>query len=450
MKTKLLLSAMLLITVLISYGQWTYTNLSEPKDRMGAVVLGSIAYFGGGEDDNGNPVSTVEIYNVETEVWEPMIGFQVPRMHPAGVSCGTKIIFAGGADFRTMPPTPYDNVDIWDTVTQQWTYKHLMEPRAFLSAVSKENIVLFAGGTDFPNATDIVDIYDVSTGTWTYATLSVARSCMGAAVIGNLALFAGGYLDAQQTVTDIVDIYNFTTKTWTTDTLSQARAFLTAVAIGDVILFAGGTDANNESSNRVDIYHASDGTWTIDSLSVPRALYPEPVSAAVCGKAYFVGGAHQDLYTHWLSSDIKIIDIYDANTGAWSADSLTEVKILYAVAGVDDHLLVAGGYNGDELRDVEIYIDADCVNPGINDNKDYNTSFIVFPNPSSGIIDVEISEDHHKSLQANIYNMQGQLVLSQTLVNNDRELNLQLPEGLYVLRVIAEEKVYSELITIQN
>ena len=109
---------MFLITVLISYGQWTYTNLSESKVRIGAAVLGNKAYFGGGEDDNGNPVSTVEIYNIISEAWEPMIELEVPRMHPAGITCGTKIIFAGGADFRTMPPVPFNNVDIWDTVTK--------------------------------------------------------------------------------------------------------------------------------------------------------------------------------------------------------------------------------------------------------------------------------------------------------------------------------------------
>jgi N-acetylneuraminic acid mutarotase len=448
MKTKLLLSAIFLTMVLVSYGQWSYTNLSEPKDRIGTAVLGSKAYFGGGEDNNGDPVSTVEIYDIKKEGWDPMISFQVPRMHPAGVACDTKIIFAGGGNINTM--ASFNEVDIWDTATKQWTYEHLLEPRVFLSAVSKGNIVLFAGGTNFGNATDLVEILDVSDNTWTYASLTEPRSSMGAAVTGDLAFFAGGYKDVQQQVSDIVDIYNFNTKTWSTAVLSQARAFLTAVALGDIVMFAGGTDANNQASDRVDIYHRSTGEWTTDMLSVPRALFPEPLSAAVCSKAYYVGGGHMDLYTHTISSDLKTIDIYDVNTQTWSVDSMSEVKILHAVAGVDDHLMIAGGYYSDELSEVEIFIDPDCVHPGIDPLYKEITDISVYPNPCSGILHFDLSNDNvNKQLLVAVYDLQGRAVFNQILHSSERKLNLNLPSGMYVLRVIVEDGVYSELITIQ-
>lgn len=444
---------MFLITVLISYGQWTYTNLSEPKDRMGAVVLGSKAYFGGGEAVNGNPLSTVEIYDVVKEAWESPIGFQESRMHPVGVACGTKIIFAGGGDWNNM--STFDNVDIYDTVTKQWTYEHLLVPRIFLSAISKGNKVLFAGGTDFIQATDMVEIYDISTGTWTFSTLSEPRSCMAAAVIGDSAFFAGGYNDAQQTVSDIVDIYNFTTGTWSTDVLSLPRAFLTAVNLGDVVLFAGGTDNNNESTDRVDIFNVATGDWTISNLSVPRALFPEPVAAAVCGKAYFVGGGHMDLYNHMFSSDLKIIDIYDPDALTWSVDSMTQVKIMYAVAGVTenpgiyDQLLIAGGYYGSNTSDVEIY--KDCIYSGINPVKENEKRFHVYPNPCSDLLHFDISEDYAiRQLFVTITDLEGRTVYTQILAPSEREVNLNLTSGIYVLKVIAGEKVYSELITIQK
>ena len=449
MKTKLLLSVFLFGIVLNSSGQWTYKNLSAPKDRIGAAVLGTKAYFGGGEDEYLNPVSTVEIYDVEKEDWETIPSFQVPRMHPAGIACGTKIIFAGGGDINTAEV--FDNVDIWDTVTKQWTYEYLTIPRIFLSVVCNGNKVLFAGGTNFQYDYDVVDIYDVSTGTWTSATLSVPRSCMAAAVTGDQAFFAGGY-KSDQTVTDIVDIYNFTSNTWSTAVLSQARAFLTAVALGDIVMFAGGTDANNIASDRVDIYNRTTGLWTTDKLSVPRALFPEPVSAAVCSKAYFVGGGYMDLYSHVYSSDIKVIDIYDVNTGLWSVDSLTEVKIMYAVAGVDDHLIVAGGYNGNELSNVDIYIDPYCTPPiGIDPNEIDTHVFSIYPNPTSGIIHLELPDKNVQNhLLATLYNMQGQVVFTQTLASSDRDLNLNLPAGMYLLKVVSDDAAYKKLITIQN
>jgi len=454
MKTKLLLSAFLLCAVLISYGQWTYSTLSSPKDRQAVAVVGSKAYFAGGEDIHNNPVSTIEVYDAFFEDWDTTIHINlvVPRMHTTGVSCGNWILFAGGADIKTADM--FSEVDIWNTVTHQYIIEELSVPRVFLSAVSNGQKVLFAGGTNLFVSYNVVDVYDIASGEWSITNLSAPRSDMGEAVIGDMAFFAGGFTPETSTVTDVVDIYHFSTSTWTTATLSQARGFLTSATVGSKVLFAGGTTADNQPSNRVDIYDTLTQTWDTASLSVPRAFIG-PSGAVVCrNKVYFPSGGPMDIYKLQMYANTDVIDIYDADVDTWSFDTQTQSLILYAAAGVEDHFLLAGGWTstGEYSSTVEIYQtnDPGC-HVGITPLTVEDGSFRVYPNPSSGDIHLELpGKNIQNPLLANVYNMQGQMVFTKTLAPVERDLYLNLPSGMYVLRVIAEDKVYSELITIQK
>jgi hypothetical protein len=252
MKKISLVSLIVLFSSLFSSGQWTYSNLSEAKAYLGAAVLGTKAYFAGGYNEI-NSLSKVEIYDARTGTWDTTFDLSVPRELTAGVSCGSKVFFAGGIDlYGTM--TVYSTVDIFDTLTQQWTVEQLSVPRVCIAAVSKGSKVLFAGGviaTPYVCA-DVVDIYDIETGIWTAVNLSEPRDARMAAVVEDLAFFAGGYNGS--VVTKRVDIYNFTTGIWSIDSLSVARDRMTVTTVGSKILFAGGMTSNNQRSDVVDIY----------------------------------------------------------------------------------------------------------------------------------------------------------------------------------------------------
>ncbi len=453
MKKTILLSTIFLWSALLSYGQWIYNYLPEARSRMGVAVLGSKAYFAGGANNSNQPLSAIEVYDAKLEAWDTnlSLNLSVPRAHPACVAAGTRIFFAGGTDPATA--NMFSDVDIWDTVSKTWSYMQLSVPRVFLSAVTNGEKVLFAGGNNLQGSSyDVVEIYDMATGIWDLAALSQSRSGMGAAVLGDLAFFAGGYLDETASVTDRIDIYHFSTGTWTTAALSQARGFLSAVTVRNKVMFAGGTTINNQPTNRVDIYDAVTGTWDTASLSVPRALFPDPSSAVLNNrKAYFTSGGHFDLYNHNWNTDFNVIDIYDDSTGTWSTDSLSHSLLLQAVAGIGSYLVVAGGSASptwNYTNKVEIYYDYN-VWQGIDKHPGNKNTFKVYPNPGSGKIHLKIGDDHNKSLQADLFDLQGRLVFTQLLQSHEREMNLQLPAGVYLLRVMADDAVYSELITIQ-
>ncbi|MBM3435140.1 MAG: hypothetical protein FJY07_02855, partial [Bacteroidetes bacterium] len=269
MKKTILLSAILLCSVCITYGQWSYTELLIPRVEMGCAAVGSKVYFAGGGNDDGY-WNIVEEYDLLTGVWGMAGNLSVPRLVINGTTtCGSKIFFAGGFDFVTTKNV----VDIYNTQTQQWSVEYLSEGRLSIAAVSHGSKVMFAGGFKYPSIQESnhVNIYDTLTGAWELEYLSIAREGMASAVVGDLAIFAGGV--TLYTVTSRVDIWNFSTETWEeTAELSEARGYASATTVGSKVIIGGGVTSNPVTpSNVVDIYDASDGSWSTSELSVPRS-----------------------------------------------------------------------------------------------------------------------------------------------------------------------------------
>jgi hypothetical protein len=67
---------------------------------------------------------------------------------------------------------------------------------------------------------------------------------------------------------------------------------------------------------------------------------------------------------------------------------------------------------------------------------------IVFPNPASNKINIEFEGKVPKNLIANIYDSKGSLIKSETLINNEIDIN-NLAQGLYLLTIESEGKSYS-------
>jgi hypothetical protein len=440
MKTTFLLSAFVLFSGLVTLGQspWTYASLSESKGGMGSTSLGNKAYFAGGYNNSG-PLNKVETYDVITQEWKNTDHLSISRTYPVGVTCGSKIFFAGGVNFSTQ--TVYSTVDIYDTVTKQWTVGQLSKPRFDLEVLSHGNKVLFAGGVEFPFTTfNIVDIYDCQTGIWSTSTLSQARCSMASAVVGDLAIFAGGFT-GNNISTNRVDIYNFTTNTWSTATLSQARAAASATAFGDKVLIAGGVTNANIPTDRVDIYNKLSGTWSTANLSTKRAWQEN--AATVDGKAYFAGGGIWGSigarYGWYSPSDV--IDIYDSATGEWTIDFLSHQYNEHSVVGVGNYLIIAGGINenGNFVPTVEIFF----IPVGISSFPANNSYMKVYPNPATETITIEFpGSGHNLDGITHIYGIDGREVMCQNATGLKSEIDItDLTPGLYFIKLISNNKI---------
>jgi len=342
MKKIIFLTVILLYDTFALKGQWTYSSLAVPTDYMGVTVSGSKVYFAGGEDCN-DLLSLVEIYDASTGSWNTDENLSVARELPFATTCGSKVIFAGGVDFYITQQV-FSTIDIYDTLSGEWTVEELSVPRLQAAVVSHGDTVLFAGGTNYQTGAtyDIVEMLNVQTGEWSTAMLSEPRTTWWAKV-GNLAIFAGGYSDQQSSKR--VDIYNFATQTWSVDSLSVPRAFIGMTTIGNKVLIAGGMVSGNTASNVVDIYDAVSGSWDTAYLSVARAFADNQQAVTAGGKAYFVGGGKIDLNEGYWTAAYDVIDIYEEATNTWSVDTMPiPIRVHHAVAAADNKVIIAGGY----------------------------------------------------------------------------------------------------------
>jgi len=203
----------------------------------------------------------------------------------------------------------------------------------------------------FSNATNTfgnnVYMYDLIGQNWTTIQTSQARVGVTTIAAGNKVFFAGGVSswEYNYTPTSTVDIYDITTNTWSISNLSEARGYCTAVVSGNKIFFAGGLKSNNALSNKVDIYDLESNSWS--SAVLPGGARQVGAAVAVQNKVLFCGGLtiYEDP-TGWgltFTTPSPVIDIYDNNTGQWSAGSMQVNKESFAATSVNGKVYFAGG-----------------------------------------------------------------------------------------------------------
>jgi hypothetical protein len=209
----------------------------------------------------------------------------------------------------------------------------------------------------FSNATSTfsnnVYVYDRISHNWTTIQTSQVRVGVTTIAAGNKVFFAGGVSnwDYNYTSTSVVDIYDITTNTWSVSNLSEARGYCSAVVSGNKIFFAGGLKSNNALSNKVDIYDLESNTWS--STILPGGARQVDAAVAVQNKVLFCGGytMYEDP-TGWgldFTTPSAVIDVYDKNTGQWSADTMQVNKGSFAAISVNEKVYFAGGVVNDAV-----------------------------------------------------------------------------------------------------
>lgn len=243
-----------------STGLWSSATLSQARGFLSATSVGEYALFGGGWNWDGES-DAVDIFNGSTGAWSTA-NLSQARGHLAATSVGKYALFGGGyygpSDPLSIYPVSSDTVDIFDSETGQWSTGHLSQARYDLTATTVGNYVLFAGGNyRIGNGSKVynsntVDVFNSVTGQWSTATLSQGRCELAATSIGHYALFAGGNVAGSMSST--VDIFDASTGQWSTSSLSVASENLAAATVGNDAIFAGGASPAGWTRSSVDIY----------------------------------------------------------------------------------------------------------------------------------------------------------------------------------------------------
>jgi hypothetical protein len=416
-----LIASLVVIFSTIASAQWSTLDLSEPKDGVTAIGLGSKVYFAGGGTSSFNinaRTNKIEIFDIKTRQWS-IAQLSQARQGMAAVQIGGKLLFASG-DYKT-------NVDIYDTLTNQWTVRNLPEGRNGLAGTTLNSKAYFGGGYDGSGfIRETVYIFDTTTNAWTTKALSVARSRLTAASVGDKVIFAGG--EVVGGYSKVVDIYNTTTNVWSTAELSEARSFLKSATIGSKVFFVGGLkrDATGTSgSNVVDIYDNSTGLWTRTTLATARLGH----AVAVLGSKLYVAGGD-----NYLSVYHKSVEIYDANLGQWQAtQQLSSTRSGLSGVSAAGYLFFAGGDTRSAL------VSTIDVTPTIRvSTKEFQKKDIaIYPSSASDYIVCQLAKtQNYDNLAIDIVDMTGRVHPVKSLLNKDYTLIdiSHLPVGVYKLR----------------
>ena len=333
--------------------QWSTDTLSEARTLISAATVGDLAFFAGGTDNVSTVTDVVDVYDAGTDSWSTA-NLSTPRAVMGVAVLGDRVFFAGGG---MSPTTPSDVVDIYDASLGDpddpaaWSTASLSQARSFPAGTSVGTKVFFAGGDTFdsvlgPMVSDVVDIYDASLGdpgdsaAWSVGTpLSQARTLLSATTAGDQAIFAGG-LDGNTPV-DTVDIYDDSTGLWSTGQLFVPRTvpYGSATSVGSLAFFAGGQLTGSfpfSWSNVVDVYNAETGLWTTETMSIARG---QLACAAVGNTVLFAGGATGATY---VATDA--VEFYDVISGQWGPVAhLSQPKLGMAPTSVAGKALFAGG-----------------------------------------------------------------------------------------------------------
>eukprot|EP00041_Stephanoeca_diplocostata_P029253 m.858893 g.858893 ORF g.858893 m.858893 type:complete len:387 (-) comp23525_c0_seq9:1988-3148(-) len=296
----------------------TQLKLSSPGYRVAVSVNNTYALFAMDEPYDAVDAGGVEIYDRIHHKWSTG-RLSGGRTNIAVTSWQHLAIFAGGGPHRDMPKSKA--VDVWNSITNTWTFHNMTIGRDLLAAVSCGKYTLFAGGSApqvNQSETMEVDVWDHSTDTWTQAKLSQARKKPQGVCAGGKILIAGGEIAKKPPTkgrlgdyTAVVDIFDTVTGQWSTTELLQAMQYFGSThATPDVAVFGGGF-YDDIRLGEVQLFNTKTKMWSLaENLSHNRSN----LDATNLMDRFAVFGSGN------IDSDAKTaFDFYDGVTDTWVA-----------------------------------------------------------------------------------------------------------------------------------
>lgn len=181
----------------------------------------------------------------------------------------------------------------------------------------------------------------VASAQWGLSLNSITPSFYTRSVAWDGKIYFAGGLTGGTTANNKVEILDLATGTKTSKTLPVGRGAIMCVAHAGKIYFAGGfkflSPTSVQTYANVDIYDVQTGTWTAHELSLARA---GGGAVAVGGKILFLGG-HTSVNSQLVPTDV--VDVYDPATNTWETAKLPEPKGFFQPVVIGNQVYCPGG-----------------------------------------------------------------------------------------------------------
>ena len=257
----------------LSLQKWSIASLSSRRVNAAVAVNGNQIFFAGGGYFYGDYYSNVDIYDASSNSWA-MTSLSVPKTGVAGAAVGSKVMFAGGfkvsGDY--LPGNIENLVETYESSTSNWQTASLSEARGFISAVTANQRVYFAGGS-LTTLSNKIDIYDYATNSWSASTLSFLSTARGAIAAGNKIYWTDGSCQ--------VEIRNINTGVSNLEYLSRSGETISVLKNDKIVFIRTG-------SIYFDIYNTTTNEWSVGILSQP--ILHGSCAISVNNTIYIAGG----------------------------------------------------------------------------------------------------------------------------------------------------------------
>lgn len=174
-----------------------YESMSVPRSYLGyAPDRTGNAYAIGGLDGAGQPLSSAETFNSDSNTWTPIAGLPAPLFNFPAVFDGTNSIYVFGGYNDTVSGIESASVLRYSVSANTWTtLASLPVPVAgSAAALGADGRIYVVGGLSGGVATNVVQVYDLTANVWVLASplpQAVSAAAMGVDSLGRLVLMGG-------------------------------------------------------------------------------------------------------------------------------------------------------------------------------------------------------------------------------------------------------------------
>ncbi len=175
----------------------TPASMSVPRSYLGyAPDASGNAYAFGGLDDTGQPLSSAESYNPDSDSWTPIASLPTAQYNFPAVFDHTNQIYIFGGRTNTTDGTEIATVLRYSVRAKTWTHLAPMPIPVAGSAAAfgADGKIYLAGGVSGGVTTSAVQVYNPAANSWVVSTPlpeGLSASAMGVDSLGRLILMGG-------------------------------------------------------------------------------------------------------------------------------------------------------------------------------------------------------------------------------------------------------------------
>lgn len=298
--------------------RWTsQAPLPEARSRLAlAFVTNSQIYAIGGENHNGVPVNTVNIYDLARNEWSDGPALPFPLANLAATVTGDQIFVAGGTTSAQSESRDDTASSISSTLLQyqvedtDWTVAgELPAPLAGASLVATSDALYLLGGWDGEQMHSEVWQIDlpieetVTAEEWrVLSQMETAHAFGGAVFVGDYIYVVGGYNGQREL--DGAQRYNLVEETWEAlPPLATPRGGVQLLNDGLAIFAVGG--GWGQSVGTLERFDPVTGLWSHFPSPIAGEWRHLGAAASPSGYLYLVGGwadSYVNAHLHYQSS----------------------------------------------------------------------------------------------------------------------------------------------------